>query len=190
MSDDRKTRADAWQMRLTEEQRCQVLERSHQAPWHQVVGWIAEKFGIPAPSRAAFYRGIEDIADHESEYVIRRRLRDRQEPQRAEIHQHAQRMHDRPRQHRAQVHRPQTQRQRQRRQPDQRHPHGRARGLKLPQPGLFRNAAHEIVGKGNQRGITQNSGSGRKGPVRLGITHVGPVLVPLSLWRISRQYDR
>jgi hypothetical protein len=75
MTEDRKTRADAWQMQLTEEQRCQVLDRSRAFPWYTVTKWIEEKLKVRAPSRAAYYKGIEDIADHEAEYSIRARLR-------------------------------------------------------------------------------------------------------------------
>lgn len=75
-TDDRKRRTDAWDAQLTEEQQAQVYDRLRKFPWHEVAPWVAESFGVPAPSRSSLYRFREWFCDHEAEYLIRQRLAD------------------------------------------------------------------------------------------------------------------
>jgi hypothetical protein len=82
MTDDRKRRIDAWDSSLKEEEQAAIFDRMRRHKWHEVAKWIAETYGIPAPSRASLYRFRETFADHESEYLIRQRIRDNEALQR------------------------------------------------------------------------------------------------------------
>ena len=77
MTDDRKRRTDSWDASLTEAQQAQVFDRMRRFPWYAVSKWIAEEFHIDAPSRAGLYRFRDWFADHESEYLLLQRIKDR-----------------------------------------------------------------------------------------------------------------
>ena len=51
-----KTRVDAWDATLSEEQRWRAYAQMQRAPWYEVSEWVAAEFGIEAPSRSALYR--------------------------------------------------------------------------------------------------------------------------------------
>ncbi len=51
-----KRRIDAWDAPLTEAQRWQAYGRLRTQPWQDVAEWVAEEFGIAAPSRSSIYR--------------------------------------------------------------------------------------------------------------------------------------
>lgn len=76
MSDDRKRRSNAWDQQLTEEQQAQVRDRMRRFPWHDVTPWVEAQFAIPRPSKSALYRFAEWFDEHESEFLLRQRLRD------------------------------------------------------------------------------------------------------------------
>jgi hypothetical protein len=77
MTDDRKLRTDAWWSPLTEEQQAQIYDRMRRFPWHTWGAWISEEFAIPIPSRARLYGFREWFADHETEYLLTQRIKDR-----------------------------------------------------------------------------------------------------------------
>ena len=56
MNSNPKTRIDAWDAPLAEEQRWQVYDKSKTAAWHAVTAWAVAEFGLGgAPSRQAYY---------------------------------------------------------------------------------------------------------------------------------------
>jgi hypothetical protein len=69
-------------------------------------------------------------------------------------------MNGRPREHCPPVHRAQPQPQWPRQQCEQQQRHRGARGVELPQPRLFGDHPHVIVGKANQHGIDQDHPGG------------------------------
>lgn len=77
MTTDRKARTDAWYSALPEEDQARIYDRMRRFPWHSWGPWITEEFGIEAPSRSALYRFQEWFADHEAEYMLTQRIRDR-----------------------------------------------------------------------------------------------------------------
>ena len=74
---DRKPRADAWYAGLNDEQQAQIYDRARRFPWFEVIPWIETTFSIPKPGKSAFYGFCEYFAEHEQEYLLRQRLRDR-----------------------------------------------------------------------------------------------------------------
>lgn len=77
MVDDRKRRTDSWDASLTEAQQAQVYDRMRRFPWYAVAKWVADEFHIDPPSRAGLYRFRDWFADHESEYLLLQRIKDR-----------------------------------------------------------------------------------------------------------------
>lgn len=78
---DRKLRRDAWWAQLSDEQQAQVRDQMRRHAWHEVSPWAAETFGIPPPGKA-LYGFREWFDEHESEFLLRQRLRDIQAMQR------------------------------------------------------------------------------------------------------------
>jgi hypothetical protein len=64
-------------MSLSEEQQARIHDRMRRFPWHTWGDWIQEEFKIAPPSRAALYRFREWFSDHEAEYLLTQRIRDR-----------------------------------------------------------------------------------------------------------------
>lgn len=77
MTSDRKARTDAWYAALTEEQQAKVYDRMRRFPWHTWGEWIAKEFNIRAPGRSQLYRFRDWFADHEAEYLLTQRIKDR-----------------------------------------------------------------------------------------------------------------
>jgi hypothetical protein len=77
MTDDRKRRTDAWDSSLTEEQQARIYDRLKSFPWYAVAEWIKSEFAIDPPSKSALYRFREWFADHEAEYLLTQRIKDR-----------------------------------------------------------------------------------------------------------------
>lgn len=50
-----KTRTDAWETPLSEEQRWAVYGRMKEHPWHEAMAWAAKEYGVEAPSRQGAY---------------------------------------------------------------------------------------------------------------------------------------
>ena len=74
----RKRRTDGWAAELPEEQQAQIADRMRKFPWYEVAKWAAEQFpGLRQPSRNALYRFAEWFREHEAEFLLRQRLRDR-----------------------------------------------------------------------------------------------------------------
>jgi hypothetical protein len=68
MSDDR---TDAWGATLTEDQRWQLYRAHYAHPsWDAVCAWAETEFGIPIPTRSAYYRFRQRMAERESEHRI------------------------------------------------------------------------------------------------------------------------
>jgi len=68
MTDDR---TDAWGATLTEDQRWE-LDKAHYAhpSWDAVCEWAALEYGLPVPTRSAYYRFRQRLAERESEHRI------------------------------------------------------------------------------------------------------------------------
>ena len=77
MADDRKRRIDSWDAGLTEAQQAQVYDRMRRSAWYVVSKWVKDEFNIPAPSKSGLYRFQEWFADHEAEYLLTQRIKDR-----------------------------------------------------------------------------------------------------------------
>lgn len=65
-----KPRSDAWDANLTEAQRWQAYAQFRRSSWFETSAWIAEQFGIPAPSRSALYRWNNRMREQESDHRI------------------------------------------------------------------------------------------------------------------------
>lgn len=65
-----KRRAGTWDCTLSDEQRWQIYERSRQFSPTVVLPWIAQEFGIEAPSRAGYYRWCAAMRAQESAHRI------------------------------------------------------------------------------------------------------------------------
>ena len=50
-----KTRTDAWETPLSEEQRWAVYGRMKEHPWHEAMAWAREEYGVEMPSRQGAY---------------------------------------------------------------------------------------------------------------------------------------
>ena len=61
-----KSRIDAWDAALTDEQRWMVYDRFRRHSWDAVLGWIHEEIGIAPPSRSRLYRWADKMRKHES----------------------------------------------------------------------------------------------------------------------------
>ncbi len=65
-----KPRSDAWDAGLTEAQRWQAYAQFRRSPWFEVSAWIAEQFGVTAPSRSALYRWAARMREQESAHRL------------------------------------------------------------------------------------------------------------------------
>ncbi len=74
-----KLRIDAWDAPLTEEQRWRAYGQMARAPWYEVAAWVAEEFGIAAPSRSAMYRWAARMRAAESEHRLAKAVQARAE---------------------------------------------------------------------------------------------------------------
>lgn len=74
-----KSRVDAWDATLTEEQRWRAYAQMQRSPWYEVSEWIAGEYGIPAPSRSALYRWAERMRAAESAHRLDQAIQARAE---------------------------------------------------------------------------------------------------------------
>ena len=75
--DNRKLRTDAWYAALPEEAWAAIRDRMRRFVWYEVVPWVAETYAVAPPCRSSLYRFCEWFDDHESEFLLRQRLRDK-----------------------------------------------------------------------------------------------------------------
>jgi len=66
---ERKTRTDAWESELSEEEQWQVYDRLRSFPVGQVQEWVKEQHGVDA-SRSSMYRFAARMRERESEHRI------------------------------------------------------------------------------------------------------------------------
>ena len=71
-------RTDAFEAKLTEEQRWQVYDRLVRFPWYDVRPWIAEQFFVDPPSRSALYSFKSNMSDQQSAHRIEEALSNRE----------------------------------------------------------------------------------------------------------------
>lgn len=74
-----KPRSDAWDADLTEVQRWEAYSKFRTARWHEVSQWLAETYGMPAPSRSALYRWSRRMRRLESAHRIEQAITARDE---------------------------------------------------------------------------------------------------------------
>jgi hypothetical protein len=65
-----KPRSDAWDADLDEAQRWQAYAQFRRSSWFDVSAWVANQFGIPAPSRSALYRWASRMREQESAHRL------------------------------------------------------------------------------------------------------------------------
>lgn len=61
-----KTRCDAWETPLTDEQRWEVYGKMKDNPWAVAMKWVADEFGLPMPSRQGAYNFADRMRKLES----------------------------------------------------------------------------------------------------------------------------
>lgn len=61
-----KTRTDAWDAPLTEEQRWKAYAVLRRGQWYELSEWVAEEYGIVPPSRSGVYRWAKRMRKQES----------------------------------------------------------------------------------------------------------------------------
>lgn len=74
-----KTRVDAWDAALSEEQRWRAYAQMQRAPWYEVSEWVVAEFGIEAPSRSALYRWAARMRAAESAHRLDQAIQARAE---------------------------------------------------------------------------------------------------------------
>jgi hypothetical protein len=74
-----KARSDAWDAPLDEAQRWRVYAQFRRAQWFEVSAWIAQEYGLAAPSRTALYRWAGRMRALESAHRLEQALTARDE---------------------------------------------------------------------------------------------------------------
>lgn len=74
-----KARSDSWYAALSEEKLWAAYGQFRQHPWHKVARWMAEEYGIEAPSRSAIYRWAARMREMESAHRIEQAIAARDE---------------------------------------------------------------------------------------------------------------